>query len=390
MLYKSFQGTQLSALGFGAMRLPTIGDGRDAPIDEAEATRIIAYAHENGINYFDTAYMYHHGESERVLGRALKQFAPDTYYLATKFPGHEILQTYDVKSIFEDQLKKCGVEHFGFYLLHNVYEKSIENYLDPQLGIMDYLLEQKRIGRIGHLGFSCHGRLDTLKQFLDVYGDRMEFCQIQLNYLDWTLQDAKSKYALLSERGIPVWVMEPVRGGRLASLSSDHERELKTARPDESIAAWAFRWLQTLPNVHVVLSGMTKMEQVEDNSKTYSTEKPLTAEELKILDQVAASMLDLLPCTACRYCCSACPQELDIPNLLALYNECRFEPSFVARMAVDAMDPEKRPSACIGCGTCNLICPQNIDIPEALKQFQAILDKLPRWGAPPKTEQKEE
>ncbi len=379
MIYKTFHDKKLSTLGFGTMRLPTLPGGGNADIDEIQALKMLAYAHEKGVNYFDTAYMYHGGESERVVGRALKQFTPGSYYLATKFPGHEICQTYDTRQIFEDQLHKCGVERFDFYLLHNVYENSLKTYLDPQWGIIDYLLEQKKIGRIGHLGFSSHGGLDTLRAFLDAYGEVMEFCQIQLNYLDWTLQDGKSKYELLTEREIPVWIMEPLRGGKLAALSAENEKKLKNVRPDESIAAWALRWLQMLPNVAVTLSGMSTLEQVQDNLKTFSDEKPLTEIELSLLDEVAAGMLDLLPCTACRYCCTACPQELDIPALLALYNECRFEPSLVASMAVDAMDPEKRPSACIACGNCTSTCPQNIDIPQALQQFQAILDTLPHW-----------
>lgn len=381
MIYKTFQDKKLSTLGFGTMRLPTLPGGRSADIDEAQALKMMAYAHENGVNYFDTAYMYHGGASERVVGKALQQFPSGTYYLATKFPGHEIRQTYNVRQIFEDQLHKCAVERFDFYLLHNVYENSLKTYLDPQWGIIDYLLEQKRNGRIGHLGFSSHGQVENLKQFLDRYGEVMEFCQIQLNYLDWVLQDAKSKYELLTEYGIPVWVMEPVRGGKLAALSEEDEKRLKEARPHESIAAWSFRWLQKLPNVYVTLSGMSTIEQVQDNLKTFSEEKPLTENELSMLEEVAAGMLDLLPCTACRYCCTACPQELDIPALLALYNECRFEPSFVASMAVDAMDPQKRPSACIQCGNCTSVCPQNIDVPQALQQFQAILDMLPHWGA---------
>lgn len=380
MIYQDFQGLKLSALGFGMMRLPTNGEGFTAPVDEAETSRMVAYAVERGLNYFDTAYSYHGGESERIVGRILKQFPRESFYLATKYPGHEIKPAYDVKATFEEQLLKCSVDYFDFYLLHNVYENSIKTYKNPEWGIIDYLLEQKKNGRIGHLGFSCHGRLETLTEFLDLYGDKMEFGQIQLNYLDWSLQDAESKYNLLSKRGIPVWVMEPVRGGKLASLSTDNEAKLKAVRPDESIASWGFRWLQGLPNVRMVLSGMSTMEQVEDNIKTFSTEEPLGAEELKLLENVAASMMDLLPCTACGYCIPSCTQNLDIPTLLAYYNECRFSPSMIVSMAIDAMEPEQRPPECIECGNCKEICPQGIDVPEALKAFQAILDKLPHWA----------
>ena len=341
---------------------------------------MVSYAIDHGLNYFDTAYSYHGGESERIIGRILKQFPRDGVYLATKFPGHEIRPSFDVKLIFEEQLRKCGVDYFDFYLLHNVYENSIKTYQNPQWGIIDYLLKQKKTGRIHYLGFSSHGRLETLTEFLDLYGVNMEFCQIQLNYLDWSLQNAKSKYELLTERNIPVWVMEPVRGGKLAKLSPENERKLKAARPDESVPAWALRWVQGLPNVKMVLSGMSSMEQIEDNIKTFSTQKPLGTEEIKLLKDTAGSMLNLLPCTVCRYCVTSCPQKLDIPTLLAYYNECRFQPSIIAGMAIDAMAPERRPSACIGCGNCKKTCPQGIDVPEAMKAFQAVLDKLPHWS----------
>ena len=274
------------------------------------------------------------------------------------------------------------MDHFDFYLLHNVYESNYATYLHPEWGIIDYLLAQKKAGRIRHFGFSSHAGTETFLQFLELYGDKMEFCQMQLNALDWTLQDAKIKYDALAERGIPVWVMEPVRGGRLASFSAENERQLTTARPGESVAAWAFRWLQTLPQVGVILSGMSKMEQVQDNVGTIAENRPLNADEKKLYQGIISGLVDILPCTTCRYCCPDCPRELDIPTLLALYNDCRFEPSIVARMAVDAMKPGKRPSSCIDCGNCREVCPQNIDVPEALAHFQSLLDKIPRFVPP--------
>jgi predicted aldo/keto reductase-like oxidoreductase len=191
----------------------------------------------------------------------------------------------------------------------------------------------------------------------------------------------------LGERGIPVWVMEPVRGGRLASLSAANEERLKAARPDESIAAWAFRWLQTLPQVVVTLSGMTRIEQVRDNVKTFAETKPLNVDERRLYEGIISGLADMLPCTACRYCLAGCPQELDIPTLLALYNDCRFEPSMVACMAVDAMKPSKRPSSCVACGKCQDTCPQKINVPEALKHFQSILDTMPHFVPPVEEEE---
>lgn len=378
MMTNDFQGKQLSRLGFGTMRLPTNADGS---IDEAQVAEMTAYAIAHGVNYFDTAYPYHGGESEQVIGRVLSKYPRDSYYLTDKYPGHQISSTgYNPAEIFEEQLQKCGVEYFDFYLLHNVYEKSMEVYLDPQWGIVDYFKEQKRLGRIKHLGFSCHAETKGLKEFLDACGEDMEFCQIQLNYLDWTLQDAKGKYDLLTQRGIPVWVMEPVRGGRLAKLSDVEEAKLKVLRPEDSIASWGFRFLQALPNVKMVLSGMSNMEQMMDNVKTFSEDKPLTAEETALVLDIAEGMKDCIPCTACRYCCDGCPAGLDIPGLISTYNEIRFSPAVNVAMRIEFMPEDKKPTACIGCGQCTRMCPQNIDVPGALKDFAEKLSKLPSWA----------
>ena len=378
MIYNHFQDKNLSLLGFGTMRLPTNTDGS---INETQVKEMTRYAIEHGVNYFDTAYPYHNGESERVIGRVLSEYPRDSYYLATKYPGHQISSSgYNPAEIFEEQLKKCGVDYFDFYLLHNVYEKSIETYLDSRWGIIDYFKEQKRLGRIKHLGFSCHAQTEGLQKFLDVCGDDMEFCQIQLNYLDWTLQDAKSKYELLTKRDIPVWVMEPVRGGRLAKLNDTEEAKLKALRPTESVAAWGFRFLQDLPNVKMVLSGMSDMSQMQDNVTTFSEYKGLSEEEHSLLLDIAEGMKDSVPCTACRYCCDGCPMGLDIPMLLSTYNELRFSPTINVAMRVEFMDEHKKPSACIDCGKCSKICPQNIDIPTAMKDLTEQVSKLPSWA----------
>lgn len=377
MLTNQFQDLTLPRLGFGAMRLPTLADGT---IDEAQTAAMVAYAMEHGVNYFDTAYPYHNGNSERVIGKLLSQYDRNSYFLADKYPGHQLSSSYDPAAIFEKQLQKCGVEYFDFYLLHNVYENSMKTYLDPQWGIIDYFKEQKRLGRIKHLGFSSHCRTEHLREFLDACGEDMEFCQIQLNYLDWTLQDAKAKYDLLTERGIPVWVMEPVRGGKLANLAESEAAKLTALRPNESVPAWAFRFLQDLPNVKVILSGMSNMDQVVDNIKTFSSSVPLRDEETRILLEVAETMKGSIPCTTCRYCCDGCPAGLNIPLLLSLYNDYQVSPSITITMAVDALPDDKRPAACIGCGKCAKICPQGIDVPGALKSFADILSKLPSWA----------
>lgn len=377
MQYNQACGEELSRLGFGCMRLPLKAD---KTIDEEELQRMVDYALANGVNYFDTAYPYHGGMSEICIGKALKKHPREKWFLASKYPGHQIASSYHPEEIFEEQLKKCGVEYFDFYLLHNVYENSIGVYTDPQWGILDYFREQKRLGRIRHLGFSTHARPDTLKRFLEYAGDSMEFCQIQLNYLDWSLQDAKTKYEILAERGMPVWVMEPLRGGKLAALAEADEAKLKALRPAESAAAWSFRWLQRLPQVKVVLSGMSDLSQMADNVATFSGGEPLSGEEAGMLEGIAETMKNALPCTRCRYCCDGCPMGLDIPMLIHAYNDVKFASSMTVPMQFDALPEEKRPSACIACGACAAVCPQGIDIPSALAELAETLGKMPSWA----------
>lgn len=371
MIYKEFQEIKLSALGMGAMRLPVM-DGVYANIDEIETDKMLAYAMDQGINYYDTAWGYHDGQSEIAIGKALSKYPRKSYYLATKFPGYDPSNWANVEIIFEEQLKKCGVEYFDFYLFHNVCEMNIDAYLDPKFGIYDYLIKQKENGRIHHLGFSVHGSFDVMNRFLEAYGDKMEFCQIQLNYLDWSFQDAKAKVELADEYHIPVWVMEPLRGGSLCKLSDENETKLKALRPDEKVPAWAFHFLLSIPTVKVVLSGMSNYDQLVENISTFEKEKPLTEEERQTLLNIADEMLQskVLPCTACRYCTSHCPKELDIPSLLALYNEHSYTGGgFLAPMALMALPDEKKPSACIGCRSCEEVCPQQIKISEAMVDF---------------------
>ena len=373
MVYKAFQDKQLSALGMGCMRLPVI-NGDDAQVDEVAVDEIVAYAMEQGVNYYDTAWGYHDGNSELALGRALSKYPREKFYLADKFPGYDLSNMDKVEEIFEKQLEKCGVEYFDFYLFHNVCEMNIDAYLDEKYGILDYLLKQKENGRIRHLGFSAHGNLDVMKRFLDAYGEHMEFCQIQLNWVDWSFQEAGAKVELLNQWKLPVWVMEPLRGGRLANLSDEEAAPLKALRPEENIPAWSFRFLQAIPNVVVTLSGMSDLEQLKDNIKTFETEKPLNKEETQALFAVAESMLNGVPCTACHYCVSHCPKGLDIPMLLNLYNEHSFTGGgFLAPMALMAVPGEKQPSACVGCRSCEAVCPQQIKISEAMSDFNRQL-----------------
>lgn len=363
---------KMPILGFGMMRLPC-PDGDDSHVDEREAFRLTDYAIEQGVNYFDTAWMYHGGRSEEVTGRCLNRHPRDSFYLATKFPGYVPEEARRVEKVFETQLRHCGVDYFDFYLLHNVYEKSLNVYLDDETyGILPYLLKQKANGRIRHLGFSSHGTVETMQRFLEHCGDKMEFCQIQLNYLDWHFQEAEKKVALLNRHHLPIWVMEPLRGGRLAALPPADTRVLKALRPKESIPAWSFRFLQSVPGVTVVLSGMSDMAQLKENILTFSEPKPLSDAEKKTLISIADRMTSRggVPCTGCRYCVSYCPLGLNIPYLLAQYNEHRFtDGGWMAEMMIDALPEDKRPAACLGCRNCETVCPQQIRISEILAKF---------------------
>ena len=314
MIYKEFQGLKLSSLGLGTMRLPNKGINGDIPIDEEETAKMVEYAINKGVNYFDTAWGYHNGESELVIGKVLQKYPRESFYLATKFPGYDLVNMDKQEEIFEKQLEKTGMEYFDFYLIHNVYERNIDPYLDPKYGILDYLLKQKENGRIKHLGFSIHGSFDVMKKFMDSeYGKHMEFCQIQLNYLDYEFQDAQAKVELLKELNIPIWVMV------FHKLNDD---------------------------------------------------------EIKLLMEMARDMVkeNTLSCTACRYCTAHCPKGIDIPKILSLYNEHVFTGGgFIAPMAIGALPDDKKPSACVGCKSCEAVCPQQLKISEAMSNFVDLL-----------------
>lgn len=375
MIYRDYQDIKLSGLGLGMMRLPVV-NGDDGVVDEAAAAEMIGFAYKNGINYFDTAWGYHNGNSELTAGKYLSKYPRDSYFLATKFPGYDNSNMPKVKEIFEEQLKKCQTDYFDFYLFHNVYEGNIDDYLNPEFGILDYLLEQKKNGRIRHLGFSAHGSVEVIQRFLDAYGEHMEFCQLQLNYMDWHFQNAKEKAELVQKAGIPIWVMEPLRGGKLARVSEHMESELHAMRPEEQVPAWAFRFLQSIPGVTMVLSGMSDMEQLKENIAVWQEDKPLKKEEfdrlIELMDEETKKAG--LPCTACHYCTSHCPKELPIPELISLYNEHKITGGgFLAPMAVGSMPEEKRPASCVGCKSCEQVCPQQIKISEMMTDFTNLI-----------------
>lgn len=385
MIYREMCGEKVSLLGMGNMRLPTTGEGEHIDFEKAQA--IIDRAYAAGVNYFDTAFRYHGGESETFIGQALAKYPRDSWFLASKLPGHMMERGADgllhfnaglagqppvrsVAEVFERQLEKCGVDHFDFYLLHNLCESSYDFYMDEQIGVVPYLLEQQKKGRIRHMGFSSHGQAEVIDQFLSHWEGVFEFVQIQLNYLDWRLQGADKKVAAIARHGAKVVVMEPCRGGRLADINPRCNALLKQARPQDSIAPWAFRFVMSIPEVSVVLSGMSTLEQLEDNLATSADDTPLTpAEKRLLLEDVVGDLIDLIPCTGCRYCTEGCPQGLDIPRLIALQNEMSYESHDAAYFILRGFKPEALPGACIGCGACASICPQGIDVPGVLRTF---------------------
>jgi predicted aldo/keto reductase-like oxidoreductase len=392
MYYKEIAGVKVSALGMGNMRLPTL-DGQDNRIDKEKAQEIIDYAMSHGINYYDTAYRYHGGQSEYFIGEALKRYPRESFLLASKFPGHMMVKKEGgvvgftsglagwpdntVEGVFAEQLKKCQVDYFDFYLLHNLSEQSLAIYDDPDLQVVEFVKRMKAEGKIRHLGFSSHASsAATIDDFLTRHEGVFDFVQIQLNYLDWKLQDARGKYAAITKHGLKVVVMEGVRGGRLATLPEEQTARLRALRPEDSAARWALRWLQCLPEVAVVLSGMTTLDQIRENVETFAAPDPLTGEEGALLTEVADSMLHWVPCTACRYCTEGCPMELDIPKIIAAYNGLK-NGDFMSRYDPDAAGDAMDPRRCVGCGSCAAICPQGISIPAIMAEFSEML-KPPR------------
>ena len=398
MIYRNFKGQKLSQLGFGCMRFAS--DPETGEIDQAKVNAMFDLAIREGVNYFDTAYPYLGGKSEIAMAEALSGYPRESYYLADKFPGHSLTGPIDNIALFNVSLRKCRTDYFDFYLLHNITEWSVKFYESEEYHIIPDLLQMKKEGKIRYFGFSCHAGPDMLDAFLTRHEGVFDFVQIQLNYLDWTMQDAKIKCDIIRKHGLGIWVMEPVRGGKLAVLPESESAKLRALRErgvgsgsggayasaadgglaEPSDASYAFRFLQDLPGVTVILSGMNEVFQVEDNLRTFREENPLSDEERSVLLDIAENLKRGVPCTACRYCCDGCPMELDIPYLLQCYNDYKFATTMTPSMRIDALPEDKRPSACIGCGQCMHACPQGIDVPSALAELAEMYEKGPHWG----------
>lgn len=364
MFYKDFKGNQISTLGFGVMRLPEDPEN-PGMFDREKGQAILDRAIALGVNYFDTAHIYQKTDSEKFLGEALKKYPRERYYLATKFYGS---RKRDIRETFFQQLERLQTDYVDFYLLHCLGEDTFDLYTDPELDYLGFLRQMRKEGKIRYLGFSTHASPELLEKFLE-YDDGFDMALMQLNFVDWKLLDAKGQYEILTRHGIPVWVMEPLKGGRLATLNERACAILRQAEPQRSIPSWGFRYLMGLPNVQTVLSGMGNLEMVEDNCATFREHRALDEEEQQLLEQAREAFIDDLgvPCSGCRYCCDNCPQDLDIPLLIRLYNERSLGGE---GWKIAGLEQTKGAEACIGCGACTEHCPQRINIPEVMAKLK--------------------
>ena len=367
--------SKMPKLGFGLMRLPE----KDGAVDVERVKTMVDLYMDAGLNYFDTAYVYHGGKSEEVIREALvKRYPRDSFYLTTKMPIWCVNKAEDVDRIFEEQKTRAGVDYFDFYLLHSVEDGNYDKY--EQFDVFTWALKKKEAGEIKHMGFSFHGSPELLNKVLDKHPE-VEFVQIQLNYADWTNPVVRSGelYEILESRNIPIIVMEPVKGGSLANLKPELVDMYKKARPDASIASWALRFVGSLPGVMTILSGMSTEDQLADNIKTFTDFEPLSEAEKELVNEVTKIMLSTptIACTSCRYCTEGCPMNISIPdvfkaiNTMRLYND-EFRPHAFYNGLVQT---HGRAGDCISCGQCEGVCPQHLPIIKLLAEASAVLDK---------------
>ena len=366
--------TKIPKLGFGLMRLPE----KDGAIDVERVNSMVDKYMNAGMNYFDTAYIYHGGHSEEAAREALvKRYPRESFMLATKLPIWEVKQESDVERIFNDQLNKTSAGYFDFYLLHSIEEANYDSY--EKYDCFTWGLKKKEAGFIKHFGFSFHGSPELLEKVLDKHPE-MEFVQIQLNYLDRTNPVVQSQrlYDILHKRNIPMIIMEPVRGGMLAKMQPEIEAKFKSVRPNDSVASWALRYVGSLEGVVTILSGMSSEEQMDDNIRTFTNFEALTPDEFKVVDEVTEEILRIpqIGCTACKYCTDGCPMKISIPDVFRTVNTLRRYPDDwrAKNFYSGLVNRSGKASDCVACGQCESVCPQHLSIIELLKEAAGILD----------------
>ncbi len=368
---RRYRDIEVPLLALGCMRLPM----RNDEIDQQELDRMVDYCMEHGANYFDTAYMYVDSKSEFAIGKSLKRYKREDFILADKSPIYKMKTREDVRKIFEEQLKKCQVEYFDFYMCHNINKNSVDTYRN--VAMYDELVKLKKEGRIKYLGFSFHGTPDILREVVKEH--KWDFAQLQINYLDWDVVKAKEQYDIVQAEGIPVTVMEPLRGGGLVNLSDKALAKLKEHYPDTTPASFGLRWAASRKNVVTVLSGMSNLQQVKENIQTFIDYKEMTEDEIKVADEISKIIQSQgeINCTACKYCMEVCPRGINIPAAFALYNQYKVSKSKMSfTMYYDTLSEAEQPDACIKCGLCSKNCPQNLDIPALLTKIADEYKKI--------------
>ena len=359
-------------LGFGCMRFPTLG--ADNEIDIEEVKKMVDVYMDAGFNYFDTAWMYHGGKSENAVKQAVVERYPrESFTVVDKLPGWSCETPEDVERIFNEQLERCGVEYFDIYLLHAINGESNEKH--ERLGSYEFCLRMKEEGKIKSFGFSFHGSTEDARNIMAKHHEKFDVVQLQVNYFDW-LREYREQYEIVTSYDKPIICMEPVRGGMLARLPEHIGAMLTEANPDVSHASWAIRWVGSLPEVVNVLSGMSNMEQLDDNIKSTKNFVPLSAEERAVTDKVAQALMDLpqVACTSCNYCID-CPEGIPIAKIFEKYNKfLETRSAFGFRQAYKEVAPDKNASHCTSCGVCVAICPQLLDIPARMKEIAVLMD----------------
>ncbi len=366
-------GISPSLLGFGCMRFPTTADGK---INEELAEKMLDDAMARGVTYYDTAYPYHNGDSEPFVGRVLNKYDRSSYFLATKLPMWKVESKEHAREIFEEQLERLDKEYVDFYLLHSLGKASFEKV--KAMDILSMCEELRKEGKIRYLGFSFHDDYEVFEEIINYHN--WDFCQIQYNYMDTNEQAGDKGYALAEAKGIPMVIMEPVRGGLLAEFSEDIENMFFETTPGKSVASWALRWVASHPNIKVVLSGMSTPEQVKDNLDTFENFVPLSRKEEETVEKVVETLYARIQngCTGCRYC-MPCPAGVNIPANFKVWNTYHMYQKYgVVQYRWESMDASAKPTNCVECGACEELCPQKITIREHLKRVQEDLD-YPKW-----------